>query len=58
MRVIILVAGLDIRILSTDGQLLRALTLDPEKDYQPTGRRYSPKGRRLGPRKTKTATIP
>lgn len=57
-RVIVLVAGLDVRILSTDGELLRALTLDPEKDYQPTGRKYSPKGRRLGPRKTKTTTIP
>jgi len=57
-RAIILVAGLHIRILSTDGELLRTLNMDPTKDYQPTGRRYSPKGRRLGPRKPKTATIP
>ena len=57
-RVILLVAGLDVRILATDGELIRQLTLDPEKDYQPTGRKYSPKGRKLGPRKKKTTTIP
>ena len=34
-RVILLVAGLDIRVLSSDGQLLRQLTLDPTRDYQP-----------------------
>jgi hypothetical protein len=33
-----LVAGRDIRVLSEDGQLLRQLTLDPSKDYQPRGR--------------------
>ena len=37
-RVIMLVAGRDIRVLSQDGQLLRQLTLDPSKDYQPRGR--------------------
>jgi hypothetical protein len=57
-RVIILRAGLGIRILSTDGELLRELTLDPTKDYQPTGRVYSPKGRKLGPRKKKASTMP
>ncbi|MFY9586355.1 MAG: IS481 family transposase [Actinomycetota bacterium] len=56
-RVIILVAGLDVRVLSVDGELIRALTLDPSKDYQPTGRKYSPKGRKLGPRKKKTSTM-
>jgi transposase InsO family protein len=56
-RVIILVAGLDVRVLATDGQLLRTLTLDPSKDYQPTGRHYSPKGRKLGPRKSKASTM-
>jgi transposase InsO family protein len=34
-RVILLVAGRDIRVLSSDGQLLRQLTLDPSRDYQP-----------------------
>jgi transposase len=33
-RVIVLVADLDIRVLSEEGELLRHLTLDPEKDYQ------------------------
>ena len=37
-RVIALVAGLDVRVLTEDGQLLRALTLDPSRDYQPHGR--------------------
>lgn len=57
-RVIILRSGLDIRIVSADGELLRELTLDPTKDYQPTGRKYSPKGRKLGPRKKKPFTMP
>lgn len=34
-RVLILVADLDIRILTQDGALLRHLTLDPNRDYQP-----------------------
>jgi hypothetical protein len=33
-RVIMLVAGLDIRILGIDGSPLRHLTLDPSVDYQ------------------------
>lgn len=37
-RVLMLVAGLDIRIVDTDGELLRALTLDPGKAYQPLGK--------------------
>ena len=36
-RVIMLVAGLDIRVLTEDGELLRHLTLDPSRDYQPSG---------------------
>jgi len=34
-RIIVLVADLDIRVLSTNGELLRHLTLDTTKDYQP-----------------------
>jgi transposase InsO family protein len=34
-RVVLLVAGLEIRILSLDGVQLRRLKLDPTKDYQP-----------------------
>ena len=35
VRVLVLVADLDVRVLAQDGQLLRALTLDPGRDYQP-----------------------
>jgi hypothetical protein len=34
-RVIVLVADLDVRVLSQEGELLRHLTLDPDRDYQP-----------------------
>jgi hypothetical protein len=34
-RVIMLVDGLDVRVVSEDGELLRHLTLDPSRDYQP-----------------------
>jgi transposase InsO family protein len=34
-RVVMLVAGLDIRVLDLDGNQLRRLTLDPNRDYQP-----------------------
>ena len=37
-RIIILVADLDIRVLSEEGELLRHLTLDTTKDYQPIGK--------------------
>jgi len=37
-RVILLVAGRDIRVRSEEGRLLRQLTLDPSKDYQPRGK--------------------
>ena len=36
-RVVMLVAGLEVTILSLDGGQLRHLTLDPTKDYQPIG---------------------
>ena len=37
MRVLMLVAGLDVRIVSEDGEVLRELVLDPTRDYQPMG---------------------
>jgi hypothetical protein len=33
----LLIANKDIRILAEDGSLLRQLTLDPRRDYQPRG---------------------
>ena len=36
-RVLMLVAGLDVRIVTEDGELLRELVLDPTRDYQPMG---------------------
>jgi transposase InsO family protein len=36
-RVILLVHDLDVRIVTTDGEPLRHLTLDPTRDYQPQG---------------------
>ena len=33
----LLVANKDIRVLAADGSLIRALTLDPNHDYQPLG---------------------
>ena len=36
-RVIMLIDGLDVRVLAEDGELLRRLTLDPARDYQPQG---------------------
>jgi hypothetical protein len=32
-----LVDDLDVRVISLEGELLRHLTLDPSKDYQPQG---------------------
>ena len=34
-RIILLVAGRNIRIITTEGQLLRTFELDPSRDYQP-----------------------
>jgi transposase InsO family protein len=39
-RVRLLVAGPDVRIVSDDGELIRALTLDPTRSYQPLGGRW------------------
>ena len=36
--VLVLVRDLEIRVLTEDGELLRALTLDPDRDYQPLGK--------------------
>jgi transposase InsO family protein len=36
-RVIMLVDGLDVRVISEHGELVRHLTLDPTRDYQPRG---------------------
>jgi transposase InsO family protein len=37
-RVIALVDGLRVRVITEDGELIRELTLDPSRDYQPHGR--------------------
>ena len=37
-RVLALIAGLRIRVITEDGELLRELILDPSRDYQPHGR--------------------
>src|SRR5205823_13435918 len=39
-KVRLLVAGPDVRILTDDGELIRALTLDPTRNYQPLGGRW------------------
>ena len=39
-RVRLMVAGPDVRILSDAGELIRALTLDPTRNYQPLGGRW------------------
>ena len=35
-----LVAGADVRIVTDDGELIRALTLDPTRAYQPLNGRW------------------
>ena len=37
-RALLLVADLDVRIITNDGELLRHLTLGPTQDHQPRGR--------------------
>jgi hypothetical protein len=37
--VTILVADLDIRVVDEHGELIRQLTLDPSRNYQPLGSR-------------------
>ena len=36
--ILVLVHDLDIRVLTTDGELLRELVLNPSRDYQPQPR--------------------
>jgi hypothetical protein len=36
-RVILLVKDLDVRVVALDGEMLRHLTLDPSRGYQPQG---------------------
>jgi transposase InsO family protein len=38
LRVRVLVEDLDVSVIAVDGQLVRHLTVDPAKDYQPLGR--------------------
>ncbi len=38
VRVIVLVDGLRVRVITQDGELIRELILDPTRDYQPHGR--------------------
>jgi len=46
-RVLLLIHDLDIRVINaTTGELLRHLTLDPTRDYQPTGQPPGPKPRK------------
>jgi hypothetical protein len=35
VRVLVLVADLDVRVLTEDGELIRELVLDPSRDHQP-----------------------
>ena len=39
-KVRLLVVGPDVRIITEQGELLRALTLDPNRNYQPLGGRW------------------
>jgi transposase InsO family protein len=39
-KVNLLVVGPDVRIITDDGELLRALTIDPNRNYQPLGGRW------------------
>jgi hypothetical protein len=36
-RIVLLVAGRNIRIITTEGRLLRHFELDSSRDYQPRG---------------------
>jgi hypothetical protein len=49
-RVLMLVQDLDIRVINAaTGELLRELTLDPSRDYQPAGQPPGPKPKRPRP---------
>lgn len=52
--IILLIHDLDIRVIhAATGEIIRALTLDPERHYQPTGTKRGGPSRPYGPRKTK-----
>jgi len=52
--IIMLIDNLDIRIINaTTGEILRTLTLNPNIDYQPTGKPIGGPSRPYGPRKNK-----
>jgi transposase InsO family protein len=58
-QVLILIAGLDIRIITPNGESLRHLTLNPNRDYQPTGRPPGPpKGRTPKTKARAPSTMP
>lgn len=43
-RVVLVIDGLDVRVIGEDGELLRSFVLDPDRIYQPTGKpRYPAK---------------
>jgi hypothetical protein len=51
--IILLIHELDIRIIhATTGEIIRTLTLDPTRRYQPTGNKRGGPKRPYGPRKT------
>jgi len=51
-RVLVLIQDLNIRIINAaTGELLRQLTLDPDRSYQPTGRPHGPTPRTTRNRK-------
>jgi len=39
-KAVLLVAGAHVRVVTTDGVLIRELTLDPSRSYQPLGGRW------------------
>lgn len=45
-RVVVLVHDAEVRVVAKTGELIRALTIDPTKDYQPLGLPPGPKPRR------------
>lgn len=55
-RVIMLITDLDVRVIhATTGEIIRTLTIDPNRRYHGTGRPRGGPRRPYGPRKTRTA---
>ena len=53
-RVILLIDHLDVRVIhATTGEIIRALTIDPEHRYHVTGKAVGGPRRPYGPRKNK-----